>query len=127
MSLSKLIEQKKREKIRQAQKKTAKTLAAGVTVGAIAGALSGVLLAPKSGKETIKDIKGAAKDVNDKVKVKATMATNTCRNNILDAKSKIKDYLNSKNEATEVESNLPNEKEVQEVTNEKVDSVEETK
>ncbi|GAA0068945.1 YtxH domain-containing protein [Clostridium sardiniense] len=127
MSLSTLIEQKRKAKIRQAQKKTAKTLVAGVTVGAIAGAVSGVLLAPKSGKETIKDIKGTAKDVNDKVRAHATKATANCKNNILDAKSKIKDYLNNKNQATEVESTLPNEKEVEEVVDEKVESVEENK
>lgn len=96
MSLSKLIEEKRNEKrkeqMKKEYKKTAKTLAAGVTVGALAGTLGGVLLAPKSGKETINDIKVAAKDVNSKVKSKA----NTAKNDISEAKAKIKQYLNNK-------------------------------
>lgn len=97
MSLSKLIEQKRREKIRQSQKKTAKTLVAGVAVGTVAGALSGILFAPKAGKETRANLKGTAKDINVKMKEKATNATNTCKGNVLEAKSKIKEYLNNKN------------------------------
>lgn len=45
---------------------TAGKVAAGVTLGAIAGAVAGVLFAPKSGKETRKDIADAANDVKDK-------------------------------------------------------------
>lgn len=96
MSLSQLIEEKRNEKrkeqMKKEYKKTAKTLAAGVTVGALAGTIGGVLLAPKSGKETINDIKDAAKDVNSKVKSKAS----TAKNDISEAKAKIKQYLNNK-------------------------------
>lgn len=46
--------------------KTAGKVAAGVALGALAGAAAGVLLAPKSGKETRKDIEKFAKDTKEK-------------------------------------------------------------
>jgi len=41
-------------------------VAAGVAIGALAGAAAGILLAPKSGKETRKDIEKFAKDTKQK-------------------------------------------------------------
>ena len=109
MNLSRLIEQKRREKAIQAKKKTAKTLATGATLGVIAGALSGLLLAPKSGKETMNDLKDATKDAHKKFKNKANIASTNCKNNILDAKSKIKDYLNNKNISKKTVIEVPEE------------------
>ena len=56
-------------------------LAIGAVFGAVAGFVTGVLLAPKSGKETRKDIKGAA--------LKA-------KNNVVDEAEKAKDFAEEK-------------------------------
>ncbi len=48
------------------KKNTAGKVAAGVALGALAGAAAGVLLAPKSGKETRKDIEKFAKDTKQR-------------------------------------------------------------
>jgi gas vesicle protein len=45
---------------KQARKDTAKTVAIGTVVAAAAGYIAGVLTAPKTGKQTRKDIKDAA-------------------------------------------------------------------
>lgn len=45
---------------------TAGKVAAGIALGALAGAAAGVLLAPKSGKETRKDIQKFAEDTKEK-------------------------------------------------------------
>jgi len=56
-------------------------LAIGAVFGAVAGFVTGVLLAPKSGKETREDIKGAA------LKTK---------NNVVDEAEKAKDFAEEK-------------------------------
>lgn len=56
-------ERKKKQRI-----KNAKVLAAGIGIAATAGAVAGVLLAPKSGKETRKDIKDKATDAVETTK-----------------------------------------------------------
>ena len=38
----------------------------GVAIGAVSGVIAGILLAPKSGKETRKDIKEGAEDLKNK-------------------------------------------------------------
>ena len=40
----------------------------GAALGAIAGAVAGIVLAPKSGEETLKDIKGTGKKLVEKTK-----------------------------------------------------------
>lgn len=45
---------------------TAGKVATGVALGALAGAAAGILFAPKSGKETRKDIEKLAKDTKEK-------------------------------------------------------------
>lgn len=105
MRLSELIEQKRKEKVRQANRKKAKTLAVGVAAGGAIGALSGLLFAPKSGKETRDGIKNTANDVSVKVKDKAIQTTDATKANITEAKAKIKNYIDSK-KATEVLNNV---------------------
>ncbi|MGL4571299.1 MAG: YtxH domain-containing protein [Clostridium sp.] len=105
MNLSKLIEEKRRAKARASKMQTAKHVATGVTLGATLGAACAVLFAPKSGKELRADMMVAAKDVNEKVKTKANTASVNCKNNYMEAKSKIKEYLDSKNkEVSDVEA-----------------------
>lgn len=47
--------------------KDAKKILGGAAVGLIAGAIAGILLAPKSGKETQKDIAKYAKEMQEKI------------------------------------------------------------
>ena len=49
-------------------KKEKKGLAIGTALGAVVGVIAGVLFAPKSGKETRKDIKDASEKAFNKVK-----------------------------------------------------------
>ena len=100
MILSKIIEQKKREKKLAQKKKNAKNLAIGAAIGIATGAVSGILLAPKSGKETRDNIKRTSSDINDTVKEKVSTAKSTLKEKSTEAHSKIKDYLNSKKGCT---------------------------
>ncbi|MBM7835594.1 YtxH domain-containing protein [Clostridium sardiniense] len=119
MGLLNLIEKKRNEQKRQAQKKTTKTLVFGVTIGAIAGAISGVLLAPKSGSENIEDLKNLTRGTGLKDKAKVA------KNNISEAREKIKDYLKNKKTTSEVKCKLPNEKEIEKLVDEKIEVSEE--
>ncbi len=56
MFLNDMIEKAKREKEKRKKRETAKNVAKGLTAGAILGSLAGLLFAPKSGKETRKEI-----------------------------------------------------------------------
>ena len=99
MSLAKLIDEKRKAKARAERNKKAKVAVTGAAVGTLAGVLGGLLFAPKSGKETRNDIKEGSKKAARK-------------ENISDAKSKIKEYLNSKKcknieEAVEENLNVP--------------------
>lgn len=116
MSLSRLIEEKRKAKARVERNKKAKVAVTGVAVGTLAGVLGGLLFAPKSGKETRSDIKECSKKtvqtLNDKsVDLKENLNTQVSKGkeNICEAKGKIKEYLASKrNSKTEeaVEENL---------------------
>lgn len=103
MILNKMFEKRRKAKRRQAMIKTAKNIGITAAVGTSVGAIGGVLLAPKSGKETRADIKNKAKEANDLVVTKSTKLKNSLndgikekRNNIVDAKSRIKAYLEEK-------------------------------
>lgn len=119
MSLSRLIEEKRKAKARAERNKKAKVAVTGAAIGTLAGILGGVLFAPKSGKETRNDIKEgskiAAQKLNDKtVELKGNLNTQVTKGkeNISEAKSKIKEYLNSKkgintNQAVEEDLDTP--------------------
>lgn len=92
MSLLKKIEEKKKEQERIAKKKTAAVATTSLAVGTLVGSVAGVLLAPKSGKETITDIKESSQKVMDRIDEKTEISKK-----ITDSKSKIKEYLNRHN------------------------------
>ena len=90
MALFNLIEKKRKEK----RKKIVKAATVSTLVGGTIGVVSGVLLAPKSGKDTRNDIKERVTDV----KAKTVEQSKALKNNMKEAKDKIKDYLNNKRE-----------------------------
>lgn len=90
MALFNLIEKKRKEK----RKKIVKAATVSTLVGGTIGVVSGVLLAPKSGKETRNDIKERVTDV----KAKTVEQSKALKNNMKEAKEKIKNYLNNKKE-----------------------------
>ncbi|MCI6275159.1 MAG: YtxH domain-containing protein [Clostridium sp.] len=91
--LKNLIDAKKKKQ----NKDTAKNIAV-CTTGILAGLAAGMLLAPKSGKETRKNLTASAKELNANIKEKAASTTSK-------AKGKLSSYLN-KNEKTNVEENM---------------------
>jgi len=62
---------------------------AGALIGVAAGALAGVLLAPKSGKETRKDIANKAKEYTAKGKEMAIKGEKVVKGAIHDAAEKV--------------------------------------
>lgn len=96
MSLYNLIEKKRKEK----RKKIVKAAVLSTVVGGGIGALSGILLAPKSGKNTRNDIK---EKVNS-AKAKTIEQSENLKNNIKEAKSKIKDYLKDRKDKKAITS-----------------------
>ena len=63
-----IIDEKRRAVERKKKMKAAKDVATGAALGTAIGAVTGLLLAPKSGKETRKDIADKSKEVADTVK-----------------------------------------------------------
>ena len=57
MSLLQKIEEKRNRQIKKDKNKKIAIATAGVATGAVVGTIAGVLIAPKSGKETIEDVK----------------------------------------------------------------------
>ncbi|MCC0634106.1 YtxH domain-containing protein [Clostridioides sp. ZZV15-6388] len=103
MSLSKKIEDKRKAKQRAEKAKQAKIATAGVVLGAVTGAVGGVLLAPKSGKETREDIKGASQQIADKINMKTVDAKckiseklEDRKGNFIESKQKIRNYIDNK-------------------------------
>ena len=96
MSLYNLIEKKRKEK----KKKIIKAAVVSTVVGGGIGALSGILLAPKSGKNTRNDIK---EKVNS-AKAKTIEQSENLKNNVKEAKSKIKDYLKDRKDKKAITS-----------------------
>ena len=109
MVLTKAIK-KRREAAERARKKAkaakiAKVAATGVTLGAIGG----VLFAPKSGKETRKDITDGISDtsqaISNKSKKIASKTNDSLKNTkdkIGESKEKIKDYFDKKKNEVEI-------------------------
>lgn len=68
MSLKEVLNKAKKEKKKAKAIETAKKVGVGLGVGAAVGAAAGVLLAPKAGEETRKDIADAARNTAQSVK-----------------------------------------------------------
>ena len=68
MSLLQKIEEKRNRQIKKDKNKKIAIATAGVATGAVVGTIAGVLIAPKSGKETIEDTKFKVKESKDKIK-----------------------------------------------------------
>lgn len=106
MSLLQKIEEKRRLKVKKDKKKKAAIATAGIATGALVGTISGVLIAPKSGKETIEGLK--EKSNNLKTKINENIEDTTEK--VKESKVKIKEYLdkrkseNIENEILETES-----------------------
>ena len=107
MRLLKLLEEKKKAKLRAEKTKKAKATALGAVTGAIAGVLSGILFAPKSGKETRAQIVETSKKTTHQVKETALNVKDQVKNkaiegkeNIIEAKSRIQQYLADKRKGT---------------------------
>lgn len=103
MILSKLYEKKRKEKLRKLRIQTAKKVFVGTVAGSLSGLLGGLLFSPKSGKETREDIASTSKDITNNIKSKTAELKETIdnkvsetKNNVVDAKIKISEYLNDK-------------------------------
>ena len=93
MSLIKKIEEKRNKKMKQDRNKKVAIATAGIATGAVVGTVAGVLIAPKSGKETIADVKGKLNENIEDTKAK-----------IKESKDKIKEYLDKrKSEKNDIE------------------------
>ena len=68
MNLLQKIEEKRNRQIRKDKNKKMAIATAGVATGVAVGTVVGVLLAPKSGKETIEDTKFKVKESKEKIK-----------------------------------------------------------
>ncbi len=67
-------------------------IAVGTTIGVIVGAAAGILLAPKSGKETRKDIKNAAERGAKHVSKTAHKVEKFVKKEAAETKEKINDF-----------------------------------
>ena len=83
------IEQKRAKQLKKERNKTAAIATAGVATGAVVGTIAGVLLAPKSGKETIADVKEKSNEVKNKI----SENIEETKRKVKDSKDKIKEYL----------------------------------
>ena len=102
MSLLKKIEERKKQQEMLTKKKNVKIATTGAALGAITGVFAGIILAPKSGKETIEELKDGSKKIKDKFERQAE----DTKIKINESKTKIKNYLKDKknlNKATEEE------------------------
>lgn len=68
MSIKEVLNRAKREKKKARALDTAKKVGTGLGIGAAIGSIFGVLFAPKSGKETRKDIADTAKNSVESIK-----------------------------------------------------------
>ena len=66
-----------------------KGVAVGAGVGILAGAVAGILFAPKSGKETRKDIKNYLHEMKDKIAVKLEQAGDFSREKYIEVSNQV--------------------------------------
>ena len=89
MSLLQKIEEKRRKQIKKEKNKKVAIATAGIATGAVVGTIAGVLIAPKSGKETIEDVK----EKSNQVKTKINENIEDTKIKVRASKDKIKEYL----------------------------------
>ena len=89
MSLLQKIEEKRNRQIKKDKNKKIAIATAGVATGAVVGTIAGVLIAPKSGKETIEDVK----EKSNQVKNKINENIEDTKFKVKESKDKIKEYL----------------------------------
>ena len=102
MSLLQKIEEKRNRQIKKEKNKKVAIATAGVATGAVVGTIAGVLLAPKSGKETIADVK----EKSNQVKNKISENIEDTKFKVKESKDKIKEYLakrKNENDIVEIE------------------------
>lgn len=105
MSLLQKIEEKRNRQIKKDKNKKIAIATEGVATGAVVGTIAGVLIAPKSGKETIEDVK----EKSNQVKNKINENIEDTKFKVKESKDKIKEYLakrkneKSENEIVEIE------------------------
>lgn len=68
MSLLQKIEDKRNRKIKEDRNKKVAIATVGISTGVVVGTIAGLLIAPKSGKETIEDAKNKVKESKIKIK-----------------------------------------------------------
>ena len=88
MRLLKKIEEQRKRRLRKERNKKVAALTAGAALGTVAG----ILIAPKSGKETIQGVKEKSSQIKDKI---STSLEDT-KDKVQGSKLKIKEYLDSK-------------------------------
>lgn len=92
MRLLKKREEQRKIKIRCERNKKVAAATAGVVLGAVAG----ILIAPKSGKETIQDVKEKSNQIKEKsnqIKNKISENLEDTKDKLQKSKLKIKEYL----------------------------------
>ena len=98
MIIREMFEMIGKEKRRKQRIQNAKTLAIGISAAAAAGLAAGILFAPKSGKETRKDIKEKAKEVVDNTKDAAVKNARALKESAAEAVQGISDVLKDAHE-----------------------------
>ena len=132
--LTDFFEKKRKERERLQQKElqkrqlqTVKKVAIGTILDSIAGAVSGVLFAPKSGKETRKDIADAAKNVAGNVKENISDAMDVAKqkadNITREIKSKYSEFVDRNMTELKPESNFKDELQDDEILKEEVEEI----
>lgn len=121
MSLFKILENSRKEKLRRERANLAKKIVVGTAAGIAAGSVGGILLAPKSGKETREDIANTASDLSKNVAVKTSQIKDTALNKvavtkgkIAEAKEKISKYLADKKTSENADNQSISEDEINE-------------
>lgn len=102
MSLRDVLNKSKKEKKKAQAIDTAKKVGVGLGVGAAVGAAAGVLLAPKAGEETRKDIADAAKNAAQSVKEGAGEVGEKISKIVEEGKEKIANLKKDKEAGEEV-------------------------
>lgn len=93
MFIRDLLESLGAEKRKQARMKQTQRFAAGVGIAAIAGITTGILIAPKSGKETMDNMKDKANDTVEAIKNFVQQKSDTLKDAATDTAQKVSDAI----------------------------------